>query len=136
MIDLVISNKEYFVIITGLVISFLGIVVPLIQFLIGKNKEQEIINYKKFHELISGLSNQGGNLGVDQQIAIIYELTNFPEHYPVIKRILSDLKTQWELRNDNASERLIKEINETVNFMGKNAPRRFLIKWVKRLIGA
>ena len=97
-IDLLIQNltqnKEFF----GIAVSFLAVIIPLMIFLISKNKEQKLIKYKKFHELIGGLSNQDQNkkIGLDQQIAIIYELINFPEYYPVITRILSDLKIDWE----------------------------------------
>jgi len=85
---IIIENKEFI----GIAISFLSVVIPLAIFLFNKNKEQKQINFERFHkEFISGLSNQSKNIGLDQQVAIIFELRNFPEYFLVTKRILTDL---------------------------------------------
>ena len=54
---------------------------------------------------------------LDRQIAVIFELRNFKEYFPVTLRILRGLKKSWtgygpkEKRN-----RLHEELNETISF--------------------
>ena len=128
IIDLLIQNKEFF----GIIVTFLTVIIPSVILLLSKNEEQKLINYKKFHELIVELSNQdkAKKIGLDQQIAIIYELINFPDHYPVIKRILFDLKINWEgkKKNDPKYDRLIREADKTMEYINKNFISRFFIK--------
>lgn len=128
MISLIIENKEFF----GIIISFLGIVLPLAILLITKNKEQKQINFEKFHNnLMRGLSNQDSKLGLDEQIAIIYELRNYPEYYPVIKRLLLFQRKRWESMLDKKPlfSNLVKEADETIKFMSKNSFIRYYIQY-------
>jgi len=135
-IDKIINNKE----LIGIIIGFIGIVLPLISFIISKNKGQKQINFERFHEkLINILSNQKGEAGLDQQIAIIFELRNFPEYFPVIKRILTDLKKYWKSQNDEnvlnnkSFSRLEKEADRTINYMNKCIIRRVFIRIWNRI---
>lgn len=132
MIQAVIENKDFI----GIIIAFLGVVIPLAIFLISKSKEQRQINFEKFHkEVISGLSNQYKNVGLDQQIAIIFELRNFPEYFPVTKRILIDLKNFWKLSvlDEESLRRLNKEADETINYMNKCIICRFFVRVKDRI---
>jgi len=127
MIEFIINNKE----IVLIIISFLTIIIPLATFLISKNKEQKQINFERFHnKLMKGLANQENKTGLDQQIAIIYELKNYPEYYPVIKRILAYQIDRWGklLKTTPHIYLLIDEAKETLNFIDKNFISRFLIK--------
>ena len=76
-------------------ISFLPIVVSLVSLLLKKAREQEIKNYQRVHSLIKDLSNQSETVGLDQQLAIIFEMKNFPQYRPVIKRILEGSIRRW-----------------------------------------
>ncbi len=127
MLNFIVQNKEFI----GIIISFFGVVVPLFIFLISKSKQQKQINFKRFHkDLIKGLSNQEGKIGLDQQVAIIFELRNFPEYYPVLRRILSSFKDNWEKRREKEPKlnRLITETEGTMNYMNKNFLERFFIR--------
>lgn len=127
MWNLLIQNKEFL----GIAIAFLGVIIPLMTFLIGKNKEQQQTNFEKFHkDLINGLSNQEKSIGLDQQVAIIFELRNFSKYYPVIKRILVDLREDWETQKEQYPKlvRLIKETDETISYINKIFIVRFFIR--------
>lgn len=131
MFEFILSNKE----ILGIIISLLGVVIPLAIFLISKNKEQKQINFEKFHtHLVKGISNQEGKVGLDDQVAIIYEFRNYPEYYPVVRRLLFFQINHWngELKNHPHYSLLINEAKETLNYMGKIAIVRQIIQlWSK-----
>ena len=127
MIEYIVKNKEFFVII----ISLLGIIGPLTSFLVTKSKEQQQLNFEKFHkDLMYGLSNRKAEIGLDQQVAILYELRNYPAYYPVIKRLLQFQIKRWkgELKTNPHFSQLINEANETLNFMSENFFKRFFYK--------
>ena len=132
----IINNKEFI----GIIISFLGVVIPLAIFLINKNKEQRQINFEKFHkEIIRALYNKDTEFGLDQQIAIIFEIRNFPEYFSVAKRILMDSKDYWKSLNsdkkltDISFNRLIKEADETIKYIDKCIICRFFIRIWNRI---
>ena len=123
------KNKEAILII----ISFLGVVIPLFRYLNAKKKEQKRINFENFHEkMIRKISNIQGDAGLDEQIAVIYDLRRFPEYYSVSKRILSDLIEWWkvQIKDKPHFERLIKEANFTLEFINMN----YLMRYYSRLI--
>jgi hypothetical protein len=131
MIGYIMANKEFF----GIIISFLGVVIPLAIFLVSKNKEQKQINFEKFHTyLIKGISNLKGDTGLDDQVAIIYEFRNYPEYYPVVRRLLHFQIDRWkkELKESPHYSLLIDEAEETFKYIDKIALARLLIRlWSK-----
>lgn len=127
-INLIVTNKEFFVIL----ISLVSVITPSVNLLITKNKEQKQLNFEKFHNgLMKGLSNQDEKTGFDQQIAIIFELRRYPEYRPVINRILKYQIMRWEglQKNKPHFKQLIKEAHETLYYMDKNIFMRF---WISR----
>lgn len=128
LINIIIVNKEFFVIL----ISLFGIVLPFWQFVSTKKQEQRQINFKKFHEdIVAKLSNQDGETGLDQQVAVVFELRNFPEYFPVSLRILKDLQINWMEKNKTSNNdlgRLIEEADETINYIKKCFVRRYFIR--------
>ena len=52
---------------------------------------------------------------LDRQIATCFELRNFPEYFEITKRILSDLKVQWE--QDSRNKRITVEIDHTIKYI-------------------
>src|SRR5690348_9372878 len=90
--DLVIKNKEFI----SIIIALLTVVTPLVSLILSKRKEQNQINFERFHkDLMVGLSNQGGNVGLDEQVAIIFELRTYHAYAPVIKRVLNFQIDRW-----------------------------------------
>lgn len=81
--------------------------------------------FKTYHELINWLVNEqiqpDRKIKLDRQIAVVYELRNFPSYFDVSKRILKGLQRQWE-KGDN---RIIEEIQLTIAYMERN--------WLARL---
>lgn len=104
-------------------ISFFGIIVPLFQYLHTKKREQDQLNFERFHEkIIRKISNIKTEAGLDEQIAVIFDLKRFPEYYPVSKRILTDLKDWWkpQLKEKPHFSRLITEADETIKYINEN----------------
>jgi hypothetical protein len=128
-INLTIENKEFF----GLVISFLALVVPLWQYINSKKKEQRLNNFTLFHgkviKVISNMDSSAG-IGLYDQIAGIWELRNFPEYYPVIKRLLEFCIKKWEreLNEKPHFDALIQEAKITLEYINRNFVSRFCIK--------
>lgn len=81
-----------------------------------------------YHKLIKELvepENSEKLLKLDRQIAIIYELRNFPEYYEVSKRILIGLKEAWR---ESGLDRIIQEIDISIKWMSINKISRFFKK--------
>ncbi len=128
MIDFITSNKEFF----GIVVPLVSVLIPLWTFLIRKNKEQKLLNFRIFHDnLMKGLANQETNTGLDQQVAIVYELKNYPEYFPVIKRLLTFQKKRWlkELNQKSHFHMLITESEMTLEFINKSKFNRYVSKY-------
>jgi len=120
LIESIINNKEF----TALLVSLLTIIIPLWQYLNSKKLEQKQTTLINFHEKILGkLSNRDPNIhiGLVEQVAIIFELRNFSEYYPVIKRILMFSIEDWnnQLNDKPHFKYLIKEANETIDYINK-----------------
>jgi len=125
MIKYVIDNKEFF----GILVSFFAIIIPLTTLIYTKRKEQEQNNFEKFHKvLIAGLSNQSTKIGLDEQVAILYELREYPKYYPVIKRILKFQINRWnsQLLKNPHYRLLITEADLTLRYTDCN---RFKVVW-------
>lgn len=60
---------------------------------------------------------QAGQTWLDRQIAIAYELRNFPEYYNVTLRILRGLRAQWFEPPPAGGNRLLSEIDLTLAFV-------------------
>ena len=132
MSSLIIDNKEFVVIL----ISFLGIVIPLWQYLNAKKKEQQQKNFENFHnKLLITLTGRGENMGIETQVAAVFELRNFSKYFSVTKRMLKDKKAelQNELQANPHFSRLINEIDETVKYIDKNFIIRFFVRIYERL---
>jgi len=75
--------------------------------------------FETYHKLIDWLV--GGEIKLEHQIAVVYELRNFPSYLDVSKRILKGLQEQWK----NKDKRILSEIELTVSYMEKG--------WIVRL---
>lgn len=119
--------------ITGLIITFLGIIIPIYKFITEKNLKQKDLRFKTYHLLIKDLvepDKETGKIMLDRQIATCYELRNFPEYFELTRRILNDLFVQWS--SDSKNERILKEIKYTIKYIEKY-DSTFLV--ILRLLG-
>ena len=110
------------------------IVIALIPALWAFFKFKEYLRDKRFtvyHQLIKELvepEEPGIPLKLDRQIAIVYELRNFPEYYEISRRILEGLKEDWKEQN---LPRIIKEIDISLEYINKNKICKFMEKICK-----
>lgn len=83
-----------------------------------KKREVREKQLQLYHDLVRKLVSPpaGSNMKLDSQIAIVYELTNFPDYFPLTARILEGLRREWiEPRH----ERLIEEMDLALDLIRK-----------------
>lgn len=129
MIDIVMQNKEFI----GIVIAILTVFIPLWTLLITKSKEQKQLNFERFHKsVMTGISNvdSGHPIGLDAQVALLFELRNYSEYYPVISRLLEYNIARWSKEKHNSAQfkLLINEAKQTQKYITKNYLSRFFNK--------
>lgn len=113
-----------FIIFIDAYISTFGLLIALIGGIFAWWKFREYIKDRRFttyhrliDELVDDKSHQSGNLMLDRQIAIIFELRNFPKYYKVTTRILEGLKNEaWKIGNP----RLTNEVDLTLEYIKSN----------------
>ena len=113
-------NTETILTIIGIIISFITLIIPIYKYLLDRNSALRDRRFKTYHQLIKQLVEpEDGKDWIlqDRQIAVIFELRNFPEYYELTKRMLIDLKKQWE--SDLRNQRIIKEITYTIYYIQK-----------------
>lgn len=102
----------------AILIPLFGIIVPLYKFIKEKNLAQRDLRFRTYHQLIKDLVEpKDGNtpMRLDKQIAICFELRNFPEYFEVSRRILSGLHEQWS--KERVNQRLLTEIQYTISYI-------------------
>jgi hypothetical protein len=77
--------------------------------------------FEVYHTLIQRLVEPapGSVMKLDRQVAVVYELRNFPEYYDVTLRILRGLQDAW--KSAQGIERLLAEIELTLAYIEANA---------------
>ena len=86
--------------------------------------------FQTYHDLIDQMVNEQRNIDraikLDRQIAVIFELRNFSNYYPLTQRILTDLKITWK------DPRIVREIDLTLDFISRSwIEKAFLRFWKK-----
>jgi hypothetical protein len=99
----------------GAVGTGIAFVVSIFQFLSVRKRESREREFDKYHSLIERLvsPDKSGGVFLDRQIAVVFELRNFPRYYDCTQRILKGLKLDWQTQK--APSRLIDEIDLTLN---------------------
>lgn len=124
----------------GAIAILITVAVSLYKFFQYLNIKLDELREKKFKhyhdDLIKKLvqsENKDENIKLDRQIAIIYELKNFPEYFPVSKRILEG----WIIKSDDKEmpERIKNEAKIAIKYMNKNIIARFISRAWSRLVG-
>ena len=90
--------------------------------------------FRIYHRLIKDLvqpDNPEEFIKLDRQIAVAYELRNFPEYYDVSVRILEGGKDSFAKDN-----RIQKEINSAIKYMRMASISRFLSKMRNNIFGS
>lgn len=112
----------------GLLIAFLTFFLPIYRYITQKREELQNKRFVTYHELIRDLvqADEKGIMKLDRQIAIAFELRNYPTYYNLTKRLFTDLKEQWS--NDPKNKRIVKELSLTIEHIENNS------NWFKRLL--
>ena len=95
-----------------------------------KRREIREHRFETYHKLIQQLvEREDPNLPMrlDRQIAVVYELRNFKEYFPVTLRILKGLREDWQdYGPESKRNRLLQEIDESIKFI-ESKTRRFAL---------
>jgi hypothetical protein len=85
-----------------------------------RKRELRDKRFETFHKLIRDLvePSEGKAMYIDRQIAVVFELRNFPEYAEVTKRILEGLRQTWS-KNPDKNSRLLTEIELTLASLPK-----------------
>ncbi len=95
-----------------------------------KRRELREHRFQTYHKLIQQLvEREDPNLPMklDRQIAVVFELRNFKEYFPVTPRILKGLREDWQDHGpESKRNRLLQEIEESIKFIEPKT-RRFAL---------
>lgn len=111
------------------VVTAIPVIWAAFQYILIKRAEEKDRNFRTYHRLIKELVQGDGvksedPVYLDRQVAVIYELRNFPTYYPVTLRILDKSMISWGLTKQRY---LLAESAHTVSFIkGKQALRSYL----------
>ncbi|WP_281525442.1 hypothetical protein [Alistipes dispar] len=111
------TELEMWLKIIGVIISFLAIIIPLYRYILDRSSKLKDARFITYHDLIKHLvepEDGKNNLMLDRQIAIVFELRNFPDYHELTYRMLLDLKEQWD---QPTYKRMIREINYTTRYI-------------------
>ena len=116
----------------SILIGVIAIIIPIYKYLFDKKVQMGDMRFNTYHLLVKklvekellkenvidhklGLLHNEYGIMQDRQIAVIYELRNFPEYFESTQRLLEKLKTQWETDPFNAP--VIIEISYTLSYI-------------------
>lgn len=115
------NELEMWLKIIGIIISFLAIIIPLYRYILDRSSKLKDARFITYHDLIKHLvepENGKKNLMLDRQIAIVFELRNFPDYHELTYRMLLGLKEQWDKPiYADRNKRMIQEINYTTRYI-------------------
>ncbi len=110
-------------VILGIVMTIFLAIIPaawsFIRYLSLKSKELRFERFKIYHQLVRELVEpeaEGRGMMLDRQIAIVFELRNFPEYHEVTLRMLEGLKRSWDTGHPKF-KRLLDEMDLTIGYI-------------------
>ncbi|WP_156170411.1 hypothetical protein [Luteimonas sp. FCS-9] len=113
----------------SVVVTVLPIAFAVIQFILAKRSEAKRLRFETYHSLIKQLverENPDQPMRLDRQVAVVFELRNFPHYYPVTLRLLQGLRVSWsDYGPEDKRERLLTEIDLAIEHI--SAKRRWSI---------
>jgi len=81
-------------------------------------RERRFIAYHKLIQQLVEREDPNQPMRLDRQIAVIFELRNFKEYFPVTLRILRGLKESWaDYGPKEKRNRLHEELDESISFI-------------------
>jgi hypothetical protein len=106
----------------ALAITVLTIAYSAYQYFSIKRAEERNRRFTTYHELIKNLverENQQVPMKLDRQLAVVFELRNFPEYAEPTIRILEGVRAEWATLYgpENKNRRLIGKIESTLFYL-------------------
>src|SRR5438132_13145128 len=124
---------------SGLNVGALGAAIVFVfsvfQFLSVRKRESRPKEFEQYHSLIEKLVTPSHREGIflDQQIAVVFELRNFPRYFECTERILSGLRTLWSQTKEWPNyDRLIQELGLTLRYIKDYRERYFGLLWWRK----
>jgi hypothetical protein len=108
--------KDHPIELIGLILAYLSLVVPILQYLNSRKQEERDKRFNNFHRLVKELVEGDPVTKIimlDRQIATIFEFRNYPEYFDIIERLLIGLKETWA----GGSQRLLIELDLTLKYI-------------------
>ena len=102
----------------AVIISAATFVWGIYKYVDNKTTEQYWKEFSTYHQLIKDLvePNEKGDIYIDRQAAILYELRNYPRYYFNTKRMLERLKVNANWKKNST---LVQEIDLTLGIIDK-----------------
>ncbi len=104
------------------------------QFVNIKKHEERQKRYENYHDLIKNLNQSdtpGESIKLYRQIAVVYELRNYPQYFDVSKRILQGWIDMQD-KKIGGPEKLCNEMKLSIEFMNKNCLSRLRSRFFKK----
>ena len=109
----------------GVVLVLIPLTWAIFSYLSVKKQELKERRFQVYHKLIQNLVEREDPelpMKLDRQIAIIFELRNFKEYFPVTLRILNGLKESWqEYGPEKKRGRLYAELDFAIKHIEKSS---------------
>lgn len=137
--DWIRSNHEALGVVVALIAAVGAAAWTLIQFITAKQAEAKRLRFETYHRLIKELvaPDDAGKTYADRQIAVVFELRNFPSYAPVSRRILKGLRESWGVEAPSpARTRLLEEIDIAYKFLEGETPKQKLALWLSSALVA
>ena len=82
----------------GFILALTTAASALYHYISIKRSEERARRFSSYHQLVEALNGNGagGAPYIDRQIAVVYEMRNFPEYYPVTLRVLRRSLERWK----------------------------------------
>jgi len=113
------TNAGVLSIIVAIILAVIPAIWSFIRYLNLKNRQLQFERFKIYHQLIKDLvqpETDGKSMMLDRQIAIVFELRNFPEYYELTLRTLQGLERQWDTGHP-LIKRLLYEMALTIKYI-------------------
>lgn len=88
-------------------------------------------NFQNYHKLIKELNQsdtEGEDIKLYRQVAVVYELRNYPRYFSVSTRILQGWLARKNLKNEYPQ--LYHEMMLSIEYMDKSFLKRFIYYWL------
>jgi hypothetical protein len=121
------TNAGVLSLILAVVLTLGPLIFSALRYIKLRSDELRFKRFEIYHRLVQQLvAPEPGSdvVYLDRQIAVVYELRNFPEYYEVSIRVLRGLQGSWAATG-TSHQRLLEEMEYSIEYMnGKLEPNK------------